>query len=253
MRSAESQGSLEVCPDPIKVEVAGEEEVVGGAHDADNSSLNESDRNARKIFLGMRYIPFTVKRITRRPKYPVLIDGAVQGSYETFEITEYVDSGTGEIYQADAVPRRAVKRPIRYAEMGLQRQAVMHGLRPEVRRFAQFVLSFRDQRGGITPGMSKLVEWYADLEGRRVPDVRRYVARLEEAGICEGDCMCPLFQWFEDKEKRSHYLGAGPIAIVRFFFMKHRREQDTEAQRRRDDELVDQECSKTLELERLAA
>ena len=207
----------------------------------------------RKIRLGQRYAPFSFTLVHRTPKYPLLIDGELRESYVAPEVKEYVDTHTGEILLVKDVPKGKLPPTNRYGEMCLQRRAVLHGLRPEVRAFAYFVLQFRDQRGGMTPGMDKLVRWYAELEGKRVPDVRRYVARLEETGVCEGDCMGPRFMWFERKPLYSHYLGAAPLAEAKFYFMKLRRAQDDEAQRRRDNELVDQECSKTVELQRLSA
>jgi hypothetical protein len=206
-----------------------------------------------KLMLGEKYAPFSFRLIPRQPKYPLLIDGEIRENYVAQEIKEYVDTRTGEIVLAKDVPKGEVAPTNRFGEQFLQRQAVFHGLRPEVLAFARFVLQFRDQRGGMTPGMDTLVRWYADLEGKRAPDVRRYVERLEAAGVCEGDCMGPRFMWFEQQALYSHYLGAAPVAVAKFYFMKRRRERDNEAQPRRDSELVEQECSKALELQRLAA
>jgi hypothetical protein len=210
------------------------------AHEFRSEPTAEVDSDF-ELRLGPKYVPYSFRWIWRQPKYPMLVEGKLIASYWALEITEYVDTRTGEIVGPRGLPLEKMPPTNRYAEQCLQRHAVLSKLRPEVRKFALFVLQFRDRRGGMTPGMDKLVRWYADLEGKRVPDVRRYVERLEEAGVCEGDCMGPRFMWFEKLRPRSLYLGAAPMAEARFFLMKHRKGPwGPEAQHERDAKLTEQ-------------
>lgn len=167
-------------------------------------------------FYRQRYEPIGVRFVQKSVKKPVLIDGKVTYSYVAVEISEYLDVQTGLKVPATNRGRLPYDKPINHGEMLMQRQAALHSLRPEVQLFARFVLQFRDQRRGLTPGMATLVTWYAKLHGRRASDVRRLVKPLEAGGICIGDCLFPLFQLVQKKWQRSHYLGELELANYRF-------------------------------------
>ncbi|MGR4871758.1 hypothetical protein ACIPRI_23170 [Variovorax sp. LARHSF232] len=106
-------------------------------------------------------------------------------------IGEYLDTATGEIIPAEQLTVSTLdirnKLPAR--------DAVFDSLRPEVRKFASFVLKFANKRRGITPGIDALCKWYADLHGKRIDNVRRYVRPLIDAGVLvHGSLLGPLFQ-----------------------------------------------------------
>jgi hypothetical protein len=108
------------------------------------------------------------------------------------------------------------KPTIRVGELALQKEAALSRLRPEVREFAHFVLSFRNQRRGVTPAMNGLVKWYAQMTGKRASDVRRYLPRLDEAGIVSGDVMHPMFQFAGTKVRRRSHLAEANTAALKF-------------------------------------
>jgi len=151
-----------------------------------------------------RYIPWTVVMKHREIDPPIpryfqlnekLIRKVVQ-SYRAPVITEYLDTHTGEILEAKAIRKDKEFWPeLHFSERCLQREFILNSLRPEVREFALFVLRFRNKRRGVTPGFGQLVKWYAELEGKRPDNVRRYINPLEDAGIIAGDSLLgPLFQ-----------------------------------------------------------
>jgi hypothetical protein len=94
------------------------------------------------------------------------------------------------------VRKRGDMTEIRLGESVLLRETALASLRPEVRRFAEFVLKFRNRRRGITPGIDTLVQWYGQYTGARADNVRRYVPRLFDAGVLVGESVVgPLFQY----------------------------------------------------------
>lgn len=125
--------------------------------------------------------------------------------------TEFVDMTTGEI-----VPAESGSMPVLDLRDKIARQGAALGkLRPEVLEFAYFVLAFRNRRRGITPGVNTLCRWYGELTGKRADNVRRYVSKLEQAGILAGESLlCPLFQ-LSGGAARSH-LGEDDRAYVKF-------------------------------------
>jgi hypothetical protein len=109
--------------------------------------------------------------------------------------TEYVDRETGEILSNRERGTRIKCPVIHFSERCLQRHAILDSLHPEVRAFAVFVLKFRNLRRGITPGISTLCRWYAILTDRQACHVRRYVPKLRQSGVLDGDSLVgPLFQ-----------------------------------------------------------
>jgi len=106
-------------------------------------------------------------------------------------VHEYVDLKTGEIIPANELDIR----PLDLATILPARFKALNSLRPEVRRFASFVLRFANRRRGITPDIGTLCRWYADLNNKRSNDVRRYIPALKRAGILAGDTLLGrLFQ-----------------------------------------------------------
>ncbi|MDH6592617.1 hypothetical protein M2165_002506 [Variovorax sp. TBS-050B] len=100
-------------------------------------------------------------------------------------ICEYVDLATGEIIPADELDVRTLN----LSTILPARAKALNSLRPEVRRFAAFVLKFANRRRDITPGIDTLCRWYADLNNKRSSDVRRYIPALKQAGILAGDTL----------------------------------------------------------------
>lgn len=143
-----------------------------------------------------RYLPWTVVMKFREIDQPIMLKCKKVTSYQAPVITEYVDTHTGEILEAKALRDNKELWPaFDFSERCLQRECILNNLRPEVREFALFVLRFKNQRRGVTPGFGQLVKWYAELTGKRADNVRRFIKPLEEAGIVAGDSLLgPLFQ-----------------------------------------------------------
>lgn len=99
------------------------------------------------------------------------------------KVTEYIDMTTGEIIPADTIQMPVLDLRGKQAK----KDAVLDKLRPEVREFACFVLDFHNKRRGITPGINTLCHWYAALTGKQSQHVRRYIPKLEAAGILAGE------------------------------------------------------------------
>ena len=148
-----------------------------------------------------RYRPYTVTNELKKLSTPIRINGEQIVRYKAPCITEYVDMETGEIIAAAALKDNPKVLPtdvwptVRSSERMLQREFILGSLREEVREFAEFVLQFRNQRRGVTPGVDQLVKWYAILTDKQACHVRRYVKPLEEAGVIAGSAVLgPLFQ-----------------------------------------------------------
>lgn len=143
-----------------------------------------------------RYVPCTVVMKWREISTPIIRRGKEETCYQAPVITQYVDTHTGEILEAKAIRKDKELWPeLHFSERCLQREFILNSLRPEVREFALFVLTFRNKRRGVTPGFRQLVKWYAELAGKRADNVRRFIKPLEEAGIVAGESLLgPLFQ-----------------------------------------------------------
>jgi hypothetical protein len=151
-----------------------------------------------------RYEPFQTKRTWRQVDPPILYEGKMRSRYQHNEIVEYVDVLTGEIVSAAAMRKRTeTLPPIHFSERCLQRKTILDGLRPEPREFATFVLEFRNQRRGITPGISKLCAWYAAMTGKQASHVRRYIPKLFDAGVLEGESLVGAPFQFSGKQTSS--------------------------------------------------
>jgi len=196
------------------------EEVTLGAKDEDakprRTFLYVVDEDGVIELLAHRYIPHEIVNRHRTVKPPMLLKGKYISGYTVPTVKTYLDLLTGKVVKTSELSTRQIGMQMRFGERLLQRAALLKKLRPEVRSFARFVLSFRDSRRGVTPNMRQLVHWYAQLHDRRHSDVARYVKRLAVGGVCEGECMTPLFQRTDSHMQRSHYLGEVELAHYRY-------------------------------------
>lgn len=157
-------------------------------------------------------IPFTVTTTSRRIDPPLKINDQLVRVMQLPEITEYLDLDTGEIIPAATVHQQT-GRPIDASLRLLQRESILYSLRNEVLKFALYVLAFRNKRSGITPGIEKLVNWYAEATNSRPHHVRRHVPKLKKAGILAGESvLCPLFQRSGKKIQARDHLSEDCIA-----------------------------------------
>jgi len=118
---------------------------------------------------------------------------------------------TGEIIPAQQASIPLLDLRTKLAE----KEASLRSLRPEVREFAYFVLCFANKRRGITPGIDSLCHWYAGITGKRADNVRRYVPKLEQAGILAGDNLLGKL-WQRTGGKPSECMGEEAIAACRY-------------------------------------
>jgi len=136
-------------------------------------------------------------------------------------IHEYVDLKTGEIIPASELDIR----PLDLATILPARIKALDSLRPEVRRFASFVLRFANRRRGITPDIGTLCRWYADLNNKRSNDVRRYIPALKKAGILAGDTL--LGRLFQRTTATSTEVMSEEIDASTKYMLMRRHTQDT--------------------------
>jgi hypothetical protein len=170
-----------------------------------------------------RYQPYTVTNELRKLNAPIRINGEQIVRYKAPCITAYVDMQTGEVIAAKVLKDNPEVLPtdvwptVRTSERMLQREFILGSLREEVREFAVFILQFRNQRRGVTPGIDQLVKWYAILSGKQACHVRRYVKPLEEAGVVAGSSVLgPLFQIAGKGVSASKHLGEDAEAARKF-------------------------------------
>lgn len=184
------------------------------------SQKNVGDES--KDAMDARYIPWTVVMKFREIETPIMLQGKRVTSYRAPVITEYIDTLTGEILQATELRNDKELWQVMYAsERCMQREFILNSLRPEVREFALFVLRFRNQRRGVTPGFEGLVKWYAELSGKRADNVRRYIHALTEAGIIAGESLLgPLFQIAGKSVAAGEHLCEDSNAYSRLVLMR---------------------------------
>nr|EUJ15021.1 hypothetical protein RSP673_07655 [Ralstonia solanacearum P673] len=119
--------------------------------------------------------------------------------YVRWEFMEGIDPDTGEFIRGlggDVIPAATTQMPtLDLRDKPAKKDAILAGLRLEVREFARFVLGYANKRRGITPGINTLCHWYADLTGKRADNIRRHIPKLEAAGILANENLLgPLFQ-----------------------------------------------------------
>lgn len=122
------------------------------------------------------------------------------------QVTEYLDMKTGEIIDASSISRMGMKviRP----DAMRRREAKLNSLRTEVRRFALFLLRFRNRVGGFLLTREELIKWYGKLEGKEAKHIRRYLPRLVDAGILDFDHrLNPDFMQFDPEVGREGVRG----------------------------------------------
>lgn len=144
--------------------------------------------------------------------------GKPTGIQEFIHIGKPGIPATGEI-----IPAEELQVPhLNTAALQTDRQKVIKSLRPEVREFFSFVLLFRNNRRGITPGIKTLCQWFAQLTGKRTDNVRRYVAKLREAEVLvDDDAVGPL--WQKTGAKPKDVFAEICVARNRFMFVACRR------------------------------
>lgn len=135
------------------------------------------------------------------------------------QVTEYLDTSTGEILTATEVCKFGV-REIR-SDARVRREAVLASLRKEVREFADFVLRFRNGRCSFSPGMDQLVLWYAYLHDKRPDNVRRIVKGLIKGGVVErtahGEYIPTAdFRWHQRGSLKALIDGEYSAALLKF-------------------------------------
>lgn len=139
-------------------------------------------------------------------------------------VTEYLDLATGEILNAEEASKRGVTS-IRPDAM-MRRTRKLGNLRVEPKRFAQFLLKFRDQQCGFLVGVDTLVKWYSRLTGMAAKNIRRYFDALTKAGILEPDHVLNKdFMVRNPRAGKGEALGATFKASCLFSLMLLRSEQ----------------------------
>ena len=139
--------------------------------------------------------PFTYKTTkVKKLDSPIIMNGQKVRAIEVRKVAEYVDTYSGEIFTAKEAKALGLQE-IDYGLLALRREAILGGLRKEVREFAMFVLKFRNKRRGVTPNAQELCRMYAELYNKRSDNVRRLLDTLKKKGILESDeLLSPEFQ-----------------------------------------------------------
>lgn len=167
-------------------------------------------------------LPYTTVMVWRKLTTAICINNKLVTRYQAPKVTEYLDQSTGEIIQASDLrddPR--VPPQVHFGEIQLLRQALIASLRKEVREFALFVLLFRNNRRGVTPEIDTLVDWYANLHGKRPSNVRRYIVALEKAGFLAGSSLLSrLFQRTGRQATARDHLGEDAAARRVYFALR---------------------------------
>lgn len=139
-------------------------------------------------------------------------------------VTEYLDLATGEILDAKEARKRGVTS-IRPDAM-VRRKRKLETLRVEPKKFAQFLLRFRDQQCGFLVGVDTLVKWYSRLTGMASKNIRRYFDALTKAGILDHDHVLDRdFMVRNPKAGKVEARGATFKASCMFSLMLLRSEQ----------------------------
>lgn len=115
-------------------------------------------------------------------------------------VTELIDMTSGEIIP----PTTVQMTPLDLRGKQAKKDAALASLRPEVRKFAHFVLGYANNRRGLTPGIDTLCHWYAGLAGKQPQHVRRYIPKVEAAGILDGENLLGLLFQRTGGTARSH-------------------------------------------------
>lgn len=150
---------------------------------------------------------FQTKKKRVKIQLPIIRNGKKHLTAESVDV-EWVDVDTGEILSKSDVTKLGLV-VYDYGIMVLQREYIINSMRKEVKEFALFVLEFRNQRRGITPGIDELCHWYARFTGRKHFHIRRMVPNLIEAGVLSkdnNDVVMPLFQFRGNGKSSTSFL-----------------------------------------------
>ncbi|CAJ0787930.1 hypothetical protein LMG18090_02187 [Ralstonia mannitolilytica] len=115
-------------------------------------------------------------------------------------VTEFIDMASGEVIPVAVVQMT----PLDLRGKQAKKDAALASLRPEVRKFALFVLGYANNRRGLTPGIDTLCHWYAGLAGKQPQHVRRYIPKLAAVGILDGENLLGLLFQRTGGTARSH-------------------------------------------------
>lgn len=168
-----------------------------------------------------RFRPYTILHEMRTLRSPIRLNNKTVMRYRAPVVVEYLDMETGEIMPAAVVLKHPEAWPeVRCSERMLQRDFILNSLRKEVREFALFLLRFKNERRGVTPGVNQIVHWYARLTGKRASNVRRYLEPLKQAGVIAGTSLLgPLFQVAGTRTKASEHLSEDMRAVSEFLVL----------------------------------
>lgn len=98
------------------------------------------------------------------------------------KVLDYFDSSTGEIIPKD----KAKVKTIRSNNM-LERFARLDSLKEEVRKFAIFLLRFRNQACGFLVPVEKIIEYYSIYTKKDKKNIRRYLPILINNNILQDE------------------------------------------------------------------
>lgn len=100
-------------------------------------------------------------------------------------VLSYVDLTTGQVVPND-IARGLGIRCI-WSDAKERRRVKLNSLRTEPRRFAAFLLRFRDAHCKFLMPMDVLVGWFSALTGKQQYHIRRYFKPLIAAGILDSE------------------------------------------------------------------
>lgn len=156
-------------------------------------------------------------RVSKRLSTPIIRNGKVISRYDKLEV-EFVDTDTGEIFSA--VKARSMGYPsVDYGLFVLQREYLLSTLKTRQREFALFVLHFRNNRRGITPGLEELIKWYSLYKDIHTSNIYKYLPALYKAGVLEkgnNTLLGPMFQKHGEGLTAKDFLSEWFEADVKF-------------------------------------
>lgn len=115
-------------------------------------------------------------------------------NFGRWKVLEYVDYKSGEIISAQTAKYLGVKE-YNYEPLSSERIEILDSFRKEVKDFARFVLHFRNQRGGVSPSVQHVVEYYSKYTDKRKDNIeRRLLPKLKNMVIASNTLLMPPFQ-----------------------------------------------------------
>lgn len=165
-------------------------------------------------------VVYKVVKTKVKVKIPILLNGKVLHRVEKLTAT-WIDPETGELLTEKQASAEGYPS-FDHGTMFLQKEYILSLLRTPSRNFAYFLLKFRNKRGGLTPDIDTLCEWYSKLNKERLDNVKLFIKSLQKAGVIDiGDknLLTPLFQIVDKKARKSQYKGEMFIAKTKFVLM----------------------------------